>query len=316
MLEFVSQRITQAVVVLFLVSLIAFYMVFVLPGDPVLALLGPGGATAEFIEAKRADLGLDRPVHVQYGLWVGRVLRGDLGSSVRTGKPVTELILARVPVSLYLMTVAILLALAVAIPLGVLTSRYPLTWVDSLGTLLSVSGVAIPNFWLGIMLLMIFSVNLGWFPSFGLVLPWQDLGLSLRQVALPAIVLGTGLAAEMTRHLRSSMLDVKNEVFVTAARAKGLSELTIEFKHTLRNALIPVVTLLGMRVGRLIGGAVVVEVVFGITGVGQLAINAINARDSEVVVGVVVFGAASVVIVNSLIDLLYGVIDPRIRSST
>jgi peptide/nickel transport system permease protein len=314
MIEFVARRLAHAGIVLFLVSLIAFFMVFVLPGDPVLALLGPGGATEEFIEAKRAELGLDQPVVIQYARWITRVIQGDLGQSIRTGIPVLELILDRAPVSIYLMSVAVALALVVAIPLGVLAARHPMTWVDSLGTFLSVAGVAIPNFWLAIMLLLVFSVNLGWLPSFGLVLPWDDLGLSVRQVILPAAVLATGLAAEMTRHLRSSMLDVKNELYVVAARAKGLREITIELKHTLRNALIPVITLLGMRIGRLIGGAVVIEVVFGITGIGQLAINAINARDAEVVLGVVVFGAGSVVLINSIIDLTYGVIDPRIRT--
>lgn len=315
MLEFVARRTLQAVIVLFLVGLIAFVMMYVLPGDPVLALLGPGGATDEFIEAKRHELGLDRPITVQFGIWFSGVVQGNLGTSIRSGHSVSSLILERLPVTVYLMLSAVVLALLVAIPLGILTSKYPMTWLDSVGTLLSVSGVAIPSFWLGIMLLLVFSVNLGWLPSFGLVLPWENLTLSLKQVLLPAIVLSTGLAAEIMRHLRSSMLEVKNEVFVVAARAKGLREVTIDLKHTLRNALIPVITLLGMRLGRLIGGAVVIEVIFGITGVGQLAINAINARDSAVVVGVVIFGATSIVVINSLIDLTYGLLDPRIRTA-
>ena len=313
MLAYIVQRLLQSIIILFLVTLVSFIITMVLPGDPVLALLGASGASEEYIQAKRAELGVDKPIYVKYFLWLKGMLTGDLGKSLRTGHRATTMILERLPVTLQLLSFSILLGLLIAFPWGILSSLYPQTWIDSLGTLFTTSGVAIPRFWSGMMLILLFSIWFRLLPPAGYVSPAENFGASILHLILPSIALGSALAAETMRQLRSGLLEVFGAEYITTARAKGLTERRIIIKHAMRNALIPVVTLLGLRIGRLVGGAVIVEVVFSLPGIGLLAMNSIASRDFPVVQTVVLLIAASIVLVNILIDISYAFLDPRIR---
>jgi peptide/nickel transport system permease protein len=285
----------------------------ILPGDPTLALVGPDGATEEMLEAYRKDLGLDKPVYIQYGIWLGRVINGEFGVSIRTRAHVTTLFVQRLPVTLQLLAMGIFYALLIAIPMGIMSSLRPNTWVDTTGTVVAVSGVAMPQFLLAMFLILTFSLWLGWFPSSGYVEPWKDPWQSIVSLTLPAISLGSVVAAEMMRQLRSSMLEVLQDEYVQTARAKGLTEFTVVIKHALRNALIPVVTLLGLRIGRLIGGLVIIEVVFSLPGIGQMLMNAVIFQDIPVLQSGVLLVALSVTLLNLLADISYSFLDPRIR---
>lgn len=313
MLAFALRRLSQGLVVLFLVSGIAFVMTNVLPGDPVLATLGPEGATDEFIAARRQELGLDKPLTTQYALWLSNVVAGNLGKSAVTGQPAAKVILDRLPVSLQLMVLAVLIALGLAFPWAIYSSRHPGTWIDNFGSVIALSGVAVPSFWLGMMLILVFSVGFRLLPSAGYVSPAVDPWATLKHLLLPAFALGAALSAEIMRQLRSSLLDVYGELYVSAARAKGLPDRKVILKHALRNAITPVVTLLGLRVGALVGGAVVVEVVFSVPGVGQAAMDAILSRDYAIVQALVMMAAAAIVFITTIIDISYGWLDPRLR---
>ena len=315
MLSFLARRIVQTLITLFIVSLISFVLSMILPGDPTLALVGPEGASKEMLDAYRKELGLDQPVHVQYFRWLGRVFRGDFGISIRTRAKVLTLFAQRLPVTVELLLLGVVFALLLAFPLGILSSLRPNTWIDTTSTILAVSGVAMPQFLLGMILILIFSVWLGWLPSSGYVEPWKGLWPSVRSLILPAVSLGFVVAAEMMRQLRSSMLEVLQDEYVQTARAKGLSEPVVIIKHALRNALIPVVTLLGLRIGRLIGGLVIIEVVFSLPGIGQMLLNAVLFKDMPVLQSGVLLVAFAVTLINLLVDLSYSVIDPRIHYS-
>lgn len=313
MIRFAVQRVLQALAVLFLVSLIAFLMTNVLPGDPVLALLGPEGASEEFIAAKRTELGLDKPLAAQYALWLGGVLKGNLGRSALTGQSAIDVVISRVPVSLQLMFLAVTIAILIAIPWAVYSSRHQGTWMDNIGSILALTGVAVPSFWLGMLLILVFSVWLHILPSSGYVSPSKGVLTSLAHMLLPGFALGAALAAEIMRQLRSALIEVYGELYISAARAKGLPDRIVVFKHAMRNAVTPVVTLLGLRIGALIGGAVVVEVVFSVPGVGQAAMDAILTRDYAIVQALVLMAAASIVFITTIIDIGYGWLDPRLR---
>jgi peptide/nickel transport system permease protein len=314
-LSFLARRIFQTLITLFIVSLISFGLSMILPGDPTLALVGADGATQEMLDVYRKELGLDQPVHVQYFKWLGRVLRGDFGISIRTRAKVLTLFAQRLPVTVELLVIGVIFAILLAFPLGILSSLRPNTWIDTTSTILAVSGVAMPQFLLGMILILIFSVWLGWLPSSGYVEPWKGLWPSIRSLILPAVSLGFVVAAEMMRQLRSSMLEVLQDEYVQTARAKGLSEPVVIIKHALRNALIPVVTLLGLRIGRLIGGLVIIEVVFSLPGIGQMLLNAVLFKDMPVLQSGVLLVAFAVTLINLLVDLSYSVIDPRIHYS-
>ncbi len=315
MLSFLVRRLSQTIITLFIVSLISFVLSMILPGDPVLALVGPEGATQEMLEVYRKELGLDQPVYVQYGRWLGRVLHGDFGVSIRTRAKVLTLFYQRLPVTVELLVLGVIFAVFLAFPLGIFSSLRPNTWIDTTSTVLAVSGVAMPQFLLAMILILVFSLWLGWLPSSGYIEPWKSLWASIRTLILPAISLGFVVAAEMMRQVRSSMLEVLQDEYVQTARAKGLAEPVVIIKHALRNALIPVVTLLGLRVGRLIGGLVIIEVVFSLPGIGQMLLNAVLFKDMPVLQSGVLLVAFAVTLINLLVDLSYSLIDPRIRYS-
>ncbi|MEM2914568.1 MAG: ABC transporter permease [Candidatus Bathyarchaeia archaeon] len=313
MKAFLIRRLFQTLITLFVVTLISFTLCMVLPGDPSLAIVGSEGASDEMIQAVRKELGLDRPIVVQYFKWLSTLLKGDFGISIRTRVHVTTLFAQRLPVTLELLAFGILFALLVAIPIGIFSSLRPNTWIDTAGTILAVSGVAMPQFFLGMILILIFSLWLGWVPSSGYIAPWEGVSRNIQGMILPAISLGSVVSAEIMRQLRSSMLEVLNEEYVQTARAKGVSEFNVIIRHALRNALIPVVTLLGMRIGRLIGGIVIIEVVFSVPGIGRLLMNAVLFNDFPVLQTGVLLVAFAVTFLNLLADISYSFLDPRIR---
>lgn len=315
MRSFVVRRLLQTLITLFVVSLISFTLCMVLPGDPSLSVVGSEGASEEMIQTVRKELGLDQPIIVQYFKWISALVKGDFGMSIRTRVHVLHLFAQRLPVTVELLALGIVFALVVAIPMGIFSSLRPNSWIDTAGTVLSVSGVAMPQFFLGMLLILIFALWAGWFPSSGYIPIGESLARNLQAMVLPAISLGSVVAAEIMRQLRSSMLEVLNEEYVQTARAKGVSESLVIIKHALRNALIPVVTLLGMRIGRLIGGIVIIEVVFSVPGIGRLLMNAVLFNDFPVLQMGVLLVAFAVTFINLLADISYSFLDPRIRQN-
>src|SRR5438477_3444208 len=308
----VLRRLGATVPVLLLVTAGVFALLHLTPGDPIDVMM------AESVDATvkatlRAELGLDRPIAVQYVTWMGRVLRGDLGRSIRNGEPVIENVGRRIRPSLELALLAMLIALLVAFPLGMLSAARRNTPVDGAGTMFALFGICMPNFLIALLLIFLFGVTLRWLPVSGYTDPLEDPVNGLRSLTLPAITLGLALSAVITRTLRSSLLEALAEDYVRTARAKGLSERSILRRHALRNGLIPVVTVLGLQLGGLIGGAVITEYVFALPGVGRLVVDAVFARDYPLVQGVVLLIALGFILSNLLVDLLYGWIDPRIR---
>jgi len=299
---------------LFLVTMVTFSVALLLPGDPALAYIGEANMRDKTMyDAMRKELGLDRPIPVQYAKWLGRVLRGDFGRSIRTREPALEGLMARFPVTLHLTAMAMMVALLVAVPVGVLSAVRPNSKADKVGTVLAMSGVAIPDFWLGIMLIYVFSVWFKVLPPSGYVPVSQGLWPSFLSMLLPAIALGMALSAVVMRQLRSSLIEVLQQEYVMVARAKGLAERLVVGRHALKNALIPVVTVIGLQTGRLFGGAVVVETIFALPGLGRLAADSIFFRDFPMLQGVVLILALAVLLANLLTDLLYAFLDPRIR---
>jgi ABC-type dipeptide/oligopeptide/nickel transport system permease component len=300
---YIVQRILLAVLVVFGVSIITFFLTF-LSGDPVVLML-PTDASSEQIARFRQDWGFDRPIIVQYGSFLWRALQGDLGTSLRHGTPALPLIAERLPATFQLTVTAMLLAVGLAIPLGVISATNRGKLIDLLTMAVALLGQALPNFWLAIMAILLFAVTLGWLPTSGRG-TWLHL-------VLPAGVLATGLMALLTRITRSSMLEILSEDYVRTARAKGLPRWAVLSRHALRNALIPLVTVIGLQFGYILGGAVVVETVFTWPGVGLFTIQAITNRDYPVVQAAVLILSTAVVLINLVVDLLYGLLDPRIR---
>jgi len=308
---YVLRRIVQTVPVLLGVSLLAFAIMHVVPGDPVRLIAGPDAPESVVLRI-RTELGLDRPLYEQYASFLGRALRGDLGRSLRSRAPVVDEIVARFPATLELTTASMLIAVAAGVPLGLLAAVRRSTWVDYLAMLTSLSTLSMPVFWLAIVAIWLFSLQLGWLPVSGRAgPPWRWDGL--RHLVLPAVTLATTSLAITSRLTRSGMLEVLGREYVTTAWAKGLAPLGVVGKHALKNALIPVVTVVGLQYGFLLGGAVVTETIFAWPGVGRLAMTAILQRDYPVVQGCVLLVAVLFVLVNLLVDLLYGWLDPRIR---
>ena len=302
---------TLAVTLLF-VSLLVFIVVRVLPGDPALVIVGTEGSP-EAVERIRESLGLNRPLVVQYVEWIGRALRGDLGRSIQYDVPVASLVVSRLSVTLPLTLMAAAFMVLVAIPLGVFAATHQRRWGDYLAMALSQLGVAVPAFWAGLLLVLLFAVKLGWFKSGGFDGWGQGVGPALKSLLLPAVALGLFQFAVLARTTRSAVLEVLREEYVKTARAKGLGERVVLFRHVLRNAMIPILTVGGIQLGQLMAGSIVLESVFYLPGLGRLAIGAISARDLPVVQGVVLFVASVIVTINVAVDLLYGVLDPRIR---
>lgn len=312
MRRFVLRRVAASAATLFFVSLLVFVVVRVLPGDPALVIIGTEGSPDAAARLREA-MGLDRPIAVQYLEWIGRALRADLGRSIQYDVPVASLIVSRLAVTLPLTVLAAAMMGALAVPLGVYAATRQRRWGDYLAMVVSQLGVAVPAFWAGLLLILLFSVRLGWVQSGGFDGWGQGVWPALRSLLLPALALGLFQFAVLTRTARSAVLEVLREEYVKTARAKGLAERAVLFRHTLRNAMIPIVTVAGIQLGQLMAGSIVLESVFYLPGLGRLALGAIAARDLPVVQGVVLFVASAIVVINFVVDVLYGVLDPRIR---
>lgn len=312
MLLFVGRRFLATIPLLVLVSLVVFSFVHVLPGDPAVLFLGEE-ATPEVLAQFRARLGFDRPLHVQYVEWLSRAVRGDLGRSLRSNQPVTDAILQRLPVTLELLVAALAISLAIAVPMGIVSAVKRNSGVDVASTMFALLGFSLPGFWLGLMLIYVFALVLRWLPPSGFVPLPASVPDNIRSLALPAVTLGTALAALVTRQLRSGMLEVLRQDYVRTAQAKGLSPRLVVGKHALKNALIAVVTVVGLQIGGLLGNTIITETLFALPGVGRLMIDAIFSRDFFVVQGVILFLAVGYVLSNLVVDVIYSFLDPRIR---
>jgi peptide/nickel transport system permease protein len=311
---YILQRLVVLVPTLFVVSVLIFSLQQLLPGDPAVALAGEEHDPVA-VEAIRKKYSLDRPLPVQYALWMGKVLRGDLGESLRNKIPVSELLASKLPVTLELAICSMAIALVLGIPAGVISAARKGTPLDAAANFLALSGLSVPHFWLGIMLILLFAVRLGWLPASGYVPPWEDLGRNLSTILLPSFVLGTGVAGVMMRHTRGAMLQTLSADYVRTARAKSVPERLVVLKHALRNALIPVITLGAIEFGRLLSGAVLTEQIFAIPGFGKLLVDGVFNRDYAVVQGVVLVSAGLYVLLNLVSDVLYFVANPRLRGS-
>ena len=301
---FCLRRVTILVPTVMGAVTLVFFFLHMIPGDPVEVMLGETAQQADK-EKLRAELGLNLPLHLQYGRFIKGVFHGDLGDSYFYRRPVTRVIAERVPATLELALAAFLVAGLIAIPLGIISALREGTALDNVSMIFSLLGVSIPNFWLGPLLIILFSIEIGWFPVSGRG--------GVESLVLPAITLGTALAALLSRMTRSSLLEKLGEEYLNVARAKGLPEWKVILKHALRNALIPIITILGLQFGALLSGAIITENVFSWPGIGTLLINAIEARDYPLVQGCVLFISLSYLLVNFLTDLVYGWVDPRIR---
>jgi peptide/nickel transport system permease protein len=322
MRDYIIKRILQMIPTILMVTLVVFVMMQAIPGDPIITLLGDA-YTEENAVQLRQSYGLDKPVVVQYVIWLGKLLQGDWGTSILSGRPILQDVLIRLPITLELIVLSMGVALLIAIPAGIIAAVRQNTWADYTAMSSALVGVSIPDFFLGILLLLAFSIGLhGALPSSGWVyLPGtcptlicqESVAGNLRHAVMPALALGVGRAAILTRLLRASMLETIRMEYVTTARAKGLAEHVVVLRHALKNALIPTVTFMGLQVGFLIGGAIVVEILFAIPGLGTYGVNAIIARDYQQVQGFVLLTGISFVVVNFLVDLTYSFLDPRIR---
>jgi peptide/nickel transport system permease protein len=312
MLNFLTHRIATIVPTLFFVSIIIFGLQQLLPGDPAIVLAGED-RDPNVVAYLRGKFHLDEPLPMRYLYWLGGVVRGDLGESLRIQKPVLDLILEKLPVTVQLATMAFLIAIVIGIPAGVLSAVAKDSAWDYAANAVALWGLSTPNFWLGIMLILLFSVTLGWLPASGYVSPFEDLRANLAAMIMPAFVLGNAIAAVLMRHTRSAMLQVLNADYVRTARAKGLGERVVVLKHALRNALVPIITLGALEFGTLLSGAVLTEQVFSIPGFGKLIVDAVFNRDYLVVQGVVLFTATVYITLNLLADVAYFAVNPRMR---
>ncbi|MGJ4968164.1 MULTISPECIES: ABC transporter permease [unclassified Bradyrhizobium] len=313
MLTFLARRIAQIIPTLIFVSILIFSLQQLLPGDPALVMAGEERDPA-VIEQIRKQYRLDQPLPVQYGYWIKGVLSGDFGESLRIKMPVRDLILQKLPVTLQLASMAIVIAFLIGIPAGIVSAVKRGTAWDYAANLFALWGISTPNFWLGIMLIFLFSIQLGWLPASGYISPAEDWRASLAATIMPAFVLGNAIAAILMRHTRSAMLQVLGSDYIRTARAKGISERQVILRHALRNALTPVITLGALELGTLLSGAVLTEQIFSIPGFGKLIVDAVFNRDYAVVQGVVLVTATVYIMLNLIADLAYVLVNPRLRS--
>jgi len=315
MIRYLIQRILTAIPTLLGVTLLVFIAIRLVPGDAITAMLGTeaGLLTETQRESLEAYFGLDKPAPVQYFTWLGNVVQGDFGYSVRLGKPTLTLIMERFPVTLELAFLSVLIAVTVGVSIGVLSAVYRNTFIDLLARLFALIGLAAPNFLVGTLIIYILSVYFGILPNAGnYVEVTEDPVKNLEQLIFPALTLGLSFSASVMRMTRSAVLEVLGEDYIRTARSKGLQERTVMIRHALRNALIPVVTLVGIEMGYLLGGTVIIEQIFALPGLGRLALNAISQRDYALIQGVTLFIAINFVIINIIVDLIYAALDPRI----
>ncbi|AWN46558.1 peptide ABC transporter [Methylobacterium terrae] len=312
MLRFLARRLALAVPTLVLASMIIFALQQLLPGDTATALSGEE-RDPEVIAFIRAKYHLDRSLPVRYAYWATGVLQGDLGESIRLQKPVIELIREKLPVTLELACLAMLVALVIGVPMGILSAVRPGTWIDGLANGVALWGLSVPNFWLGILMILLFSVQLGWLPASGYVPPGESLWENLRAMAMPAFVLGNAIAAVMMRHTRAAMLGVLQSDYVRTARAKGVPMTRVVLRHALPNAAIPIITLGALEFGQLLSGAVLTEQVFSVPGFGKLMVDAVFNRDFATVQGVVICTATTYILLNLAADLASALVNPKLR---
>ncbi len=309
--RYIVQRLLLAVVVVVGVTFVVFLLIKLVPGDPARVSLGLQ-ATEENLAARRERLGLNRPFMEQYLSWVWNAAQGDFGDSLITGQAVAPQIMRRLPATLQLAGMAILIGMVIAFPLGIIASLRPGSWIDTVASILSQLGVAVPDFWMAILLILLFSTTLGWLPPGGYTPPNEDFGDWLAHLILPALTAGLISASIQTRFIRSAMLETMAENYITTARAKGLRERTVVLRHGLRNALITIVTIVGLQVTALLSAVVVIEIVFSLPGLGRLTLDAVLDRDYPLLQGSVLVIAIMVTGVNLVVDLIYAVLDPRI----
>jgi peptide/nickel transport system permease protein len=316
MFGYVVRRLLDLVFVLLSVSVLVFLMLRFIPGDAVAIMLGANvDISPERVEALRRQLGLHLPIHVQYIQWLFGVLQGDFGNSIWTGRPVSQEIVSRLPVTLEVTLMALTLALLLGFPLGILSAKARGSWGDLFVRVGSIIGLTLPSFWVGVLLIYAFSLYLPAWPSIGYVSFAEDPMTNLAGLLLPSVAVSLPVVASLTRILRSSLLEVLNLDYIRTARAKGVNQKVIVYKHALRNAMIPVITVLGVQVGYLLSGVVVIEQVFAIPGLGRLIIGAVNERNYPLVQGIILVVTAVFVLVNLLVDLAYAWIDPRVEYS-
>ena len=313
MFDFLLKRLAQIIPTLIFVSMLIFGLQQLLPGDPAKILAGEE-QDPSVIAHLREKLHLDEPLPLRYAYWVGGVLKGDLGESVRTQQPVLDLVVQKLPVTIQLAAMAMTIALLIGIPAGIVSAVGRGGWWDTLANGFALWGISTPNFWLGILMILLFSVQLGWLPASGYVSPFEDLRANLAAMIMPAFVLGNAIAAVLMRHTRSAMLQVLSSDYVRTARAKGLRERVVVLKHALRNALTPIITLGALELGTLLSGAVLTEQVFSIPGFGKLILDSVFNRDYAVVQGVVLVTATAYITLNLLADLAYFAANPRLRA--
>lgn len=312
MLHYLLKRLAAIVPTIFFVTIIIFGLQQLLPGDPAVILAGEN-QDPDVIAYLHKKMHLDEPLPMRYAYWVAAVFHGDLGESQRIGQPVLELLQEKLPVTLELAAIAMVIALVIGIPAGIVSAVGKDSVWDYAANVIALWGLSTPNFWLGILMILLFSVSLGWLPASGYVSPFEDLKANLAAMIMPAFVLGNAIAAVLMRHTRSAMLQVLNADYVRTARAKGLNERTVVLKHALRNALTPIITLGALEFGTLLSGAVLTEQVFSIPGFGKLIVDAVFNRDYAVVQGVVLFTSSVYILLNLLADLAYFVVNPRLR---
>ncbi len=313
MIRYLGSRLLQMVPVVFVVTLVIFLLTQMLPGDPTVTILGEHSTPEQRAQA-RVEYGLDAPAPVQYLRWLGRTATGDLGRSLRSRERVIDKLAERVPVTLQLTGLSILVAVAIGMPAGIAAARWRGTWIDTVSSIAALSGMAVPYFWMGVLLIILFAQELRWLPPSGYVAFAKDPVQNLRLMVLPSLTIGLAFAGLIMRQTRGAMLEVLSQDYVRTARAKGLGEFAVMFKHALRNALIPVVTVIGLQIGALLGGAVVTETVFSLPGLGRMVVEGIFTRDFPVIQGAVIFIVLCVLAVNLATDIVYRFVDPRAQA--
>jgi peptide/nickel transport system permease protein len=314
LIRLVLGRLVALVPMLIALSIASFALVHVIPGDPALVIMG-GEGTPQAVEELRRQLGLDRPLHVRYLEWLGQIARGNLGESLYNKTRVSEELVWRMPTTLALVALALVFSVAIGVPAGLMSAAFRNSWIDHAARLLTLVSLSLPSFWLGLMLIILFSLWLDLLPIVGYEPITRGFWKAVPFLILPSLSLGTYLAALLTRLTRSSMLEVLNQDYVRTARAKGLRDRAVLMRHALRNALIPIVTVIGINVGILLGGSAVIETVFVLPGVGQLVVRSLYNRDLPVIQGLILYVAVVYVLVNLLVDVLYTYLDPRLRPS-
>jgi peptide/nickel transport system permease protein len=316
MTTFIFRRLIQSFIVIIIISILIFLIMHLLPGDPILLVVTQEqytNTTPEQIAALRHKFGLDKPLVLQYFDWAGKVLRGDLGISIIDHVTVSSAIGRRIPITLHIGALAFILSIIVGIPLGIISAVRRGRWMDTVATIFANVGITIPNFWLGILMAYVFALKLHWLPVFGYTSPLDNFVLNTKQLIMPVICLSIFSLASSARQTRSSMLEVLRQDYVRTAWSKGINEKTVVFKHTLKNALIPVVTLSGMSLGHILSGSVLIETVFNIPGMGRLMVDSILNKDYPIVQGEILIIATVILLVNLLVEISYGWLDPRIR---